>query len=559
MPTMKKSIASISEDSMEHSSCSSPYCSLSKIRRSQSVSEVHEDVLNITPRLSQHYPKFHVGGRMQVQNCSSSNSMTSTEVSMPKSATELIEEIATLEVEVVHLERYLLSLYRTAFDQCIANSSNTTEASKSPSEWQSCNEIMKENRASSHSISYYDMNDNTDRCQNSKRTDVRRKINFENIEDTSSRLSITDEPKKDVNQSMSYHSKSLADHLGASIFDHVPQTASKLSEDIIKCICAIYSKLSVSQTQQTDIMPSPSSSPSSTLSAHDACDSWSSRHHYEGATTSPCSYYSPKNKQSSYSQSSYCGIVEIPRISVDGDKFGYASKMLDIFRSLIRKLEKINPDCMNHEEKLAFWINIHNALVMHAFLAYGLHQNHMKSTCSIMKAAYNVGGHTVNAHVIQSSILGCHLNRHALGLKSLLSPSKSLKKVKDKHPFALELSEPFAHFALSLGGYSDPAVRVYTAKNIYKELKLAKEEFIQATVRIETGNKIIIPKVLYYYAKDASLELTFLTKMVSESMPEILQKNIEGCLNHRKIEKRIEWSPYKSSFRYLVHRDLVKI
>lgn len=32
-------------------------------------------------------------------------------------ATELIKEIAVLEVEVVHLEQYLLSLYRKAFDQ----------------------------------------------------------------------------------------------------------------------------------------------------------------------------------------------------------------------------------------------------------------------------------------------------------------------------------------------------------------------------------------------------------------------------------------------------------
>ncbi|KAJ6801779.1 uncharacterized protein M6B38_196060 [Iris pallida] len=32
-------------------------------------------------------------------------------------AAELIKEIATLELEVVHMERYFLSLYRTAFTQ----------------------------------------------------------------------------------------------------------------------------------------------------------------------------------------------------------------------------------------------------------------------------------------------------------------------------------------------------------------------------------------------------------------------------------------------------------
>ncbi|RCV32424.1 hypothetical protein SETIT_7G001700v2 [Setaria italica] len=43
-------------------------------------------------------------------------------------------------------------------------------------------------------------------------------------------------------------------------------------------------------------------------------------------------------------------------------------------RTLIKWLEKIDPRKMEHEEQLCFWINIHNALVMHAFMAYGLQE-----------------------------------------------------------------------------------------------------------------------------------------------------------------------------------------
>lgn len=35
------------------------------------------------------------------------------------------------------------------------------------------------------------------------------------------------------------------------------------------------------------------------------------------------------------------------------------------FRSIIYKLGQADPSKLNHEEKLAFWINVHNALVMH--------------------------------------------------------------------------------------------------------------------------------------------------------------------------------------------------
>ncbi|CDY55083.1 BnaA02g34730D [Brassica napus] len=49
-----------------------------------------------------------------------------------KQATDLIKEIALLEMEVVHLEHYLLSLYRKAFDQQITPNSESKKP-KSPS------------------------------------------------------------------------------------------------------------------------------------------------------------------------------------------------------------------------------------------------------------------------------------------------------------------------------------------------------------------------------------------------------------------------------------------
>uniref|UniRef100_A0A6V7QS70 DUF547 domain-containing protein n=1 Tax=Ananas comosus var. bracteatus TaxID=296719 RepID=A0A6V7QS70_ANACO len=247
----------------------------------------------------------------------------------------------------------------------------------------------------------------------------------------------------------------------------------------------------------------------------------------------------------------------IPKISIDADRFGYASTMLANFRSLIRHLEKIDPRKMVHEEQLAFWINIHNALLMHAFLAYGLHDNQMRSTYSILKASYNVGGHSVNAHVIRSSILGCQSNRPPLWVRALLSPRKRLSTPNGRHPYALHHLEPLAHFALSTGAYSDPAVRLYTAKGIYQELELAKTEFIQGNVTIRKRTKIVLPKILYYYAKDTNLELCDIVDMVCKCMPETRQRAIEQCLRE-KIDKCIEWLPYNSAFTYVVYRDLAE-
>ena len=39
-------------------------------------------------------------------------------------------------------------------------------------------------------------------------------------------------------------------------------------------------------------------------------------------------------------------------------------------RSLICRLEEVDPRKLKHEEKLAFWINVHNALVMHVMTLF---------------------------------------------------------------------------------------------------------------------------------------------------------------------------------------------
>ncbi|MCL7026537.1 hypothetical protein MKW94_022121, partial [Papaver nudicaule] len=64
----------------------------------------------------------------------SSSQFTLDEYSISKPATELIKEIAVLELEVVYLEQYLLTLYRKAFDEqsSILSPSSKDETLKSP-------------------------------------------------------------------------------------------------------------------------------------------------------------------------------------------------------------------------------------------------------------------------------------------------------------------------------------------------------------------------------------------------------------------------------------------
>ncbi|KQJ90811.1 hypothetical protein BRADI_4g34005v3 [Brachypodium distachyon] len=440
------------------------------------------------------------------------------------SVADLAGEIAALEQEVIRKELHLLSLYRRAFDQYLSDSSSVASMS----------EVDQETPKT--------IDEGALRLRDIKQSAA---FNLPTVSDS----------KSEVSRPALRHS-SLVNFLSASISDYVPKISCKLSEDILSCIAAVYCKLAstLSQDAESVASPSPSVSSSSTFSPRRRNDSWSPRYNFDTAT-SPHQYgYQKDNNEKNRD------MIIVPRIRIDADKFNYASKMLENIRSLIQRLEKIDPTKMTHDEQLCFWINIHNALVMHAFLAYGLHDKRMKSTDMILKAAYNVGGQSINAQIIQNSILGCQSHRPSLWVRTLFTPAKrSTTGSTTRHPYALHHSEPIVHFALSTGAFSDPPVRLYTAKKIHHQLERARTEFIQANVAVRK-QALQLPKVLHYYAKDTVLELRHLVELVSESTSEAQQKEMVQ-LQHRlrrRIDKCVEWLPYKSNFRYVVHRDLAE-
>ncbi|CAA2975726.1 Hypothetical predicted protein [Olea europaea subsp. europaea] len=99
------------------------------LQRAYNSQLLKDDVLNVSPRPSHHLnPTRHMRRTFvdkssicwdsRKEQCFESVAASLSD-SMPtsKSSAELVNEIATLEFEIVQLERYLLSLYRTVFQQ----------------------------------------------------------------------------------------------------------------------------------------------------------------------------------------------------------------------------------------------------------------------------------------------------------------------------------------------------------------------------------------------------------------------------------------------------------
>lgn len=481
-----------------------------------------------------------------------------TEELMPKAASNLIKETALLELEVVFLEQYLLSLYREKFKQRHFSSSTVNRRSKTTP-------LKQENTFSpTFESDITSKFENLEKCRGSWEADELLDCHFNRCSSSLSQRSASSiGPSLPVGAPHSYFSQpltmmehasatstvmSLGEHIGTHIYEHVSKTPNWISEEMIKCVSAIFCKLGDPSLTSHGFPSSPISF-SSSLS--------------EFPTQYPCNMWSPECKKNSSFNSQFigdskefsgpnCTMLEVQWMCRDNQKLKCIEDLLKNYRSLVSQLQAIDPSRMKHDEKLAFWINVHNSLVMHAFLVYGVPKSIPKRISLLLKAAYKIGGHAISVDIIQSSILRCRMPRPRQWLRSLCSSKTKLKAGALGKAYATQPHEPLLHFALCSGSHSDPMVRLYSPKRIYQQLEAAKEEYIKTTFCIKKGRKILLPKVVESFAKDLNLCPSGLVKMIEPFLPHSVLRCQRG-----NLWKNIEWIPHNFSFRYLLSEELV--
>jgi hypothetical protein len=311
--------------------------------------------------------------------------------SIAKPKEDLIEEISVLEMEVIYLEKYLLSMYRRIFGERSRNIKfETTKDSDLGSQ------VMLDSSIHRSESSLSQPSANSFRTSLPLETLAETSYLYHSLPLTMFKSGVGD---------TSNSRYSLEEHLDTSILEHDLETPNWVSEEMIKCISTVYYKLVDPPMVNRDFPLSPIVSCSS--SPQEQFEMWSPQH---GETSTFDSSLNSNQGLNEFS-GSYFTMVEVLRVNRDGQRLRSVEHILQKFRSLVSRLEEVDPSTMKHEEKLAFWINIHNSLVMHAFIVYGIPQSNQKRISLILKAAYRIGGKSVSVDKIQSSILGCRSHR----------------------------------------------------------------------------------------------------------------------------------------------------
>ncbi|XVF74169.1 hypothetical protein PTKIN_Ptkin13bG0038600 [Pterospermum kingtungense] len=483
---------------------------------------------------------------------------------LPPSTLELLAEVAVLEEEIVRLEEQVLHFRQDLYQEAVymSSSKRTMENSaelgeplphSTPKPDQQP-KILTRNASMARHLRFF--SDDTRGKENQSCTNST-KSNKESLAHKSQ--SIRTHVKRHLNDSKPAEKRldpqklqlerivrdqDSAEARNISTPDERPlgdDGPNKVSEELVKCLSSIFLRMSSIKMKSTaESFPSLSMLRSQVSS--EEAEIWD--------PYGICSDFGRRDI------GPYKHLFSIDAGSINLNRTSNSLFLLRRLKFLLARLASSNLQNLNHQEKLAFWINIYNSCMMNAFLERGVPESPEMVMDLMRKATINVGGCLLNAITIEHFILRLPYHSKFVSATSFQTFTKATKndEMTARSTFGLDLSEPLVTFALSCGSWSSPAVRVYTASQVENELEVAKKEYLQAAVGI-SSSKFAVPKLLDWYLLDFAKDLDSLLDWICLELPSELGKQAIKHLEKAKSESVLHFVqiiPYEFSFRYLL-------
>ncbi|XP_010520103.1 PREDICTED: uncharacterized protein LOC104799340 [Tarenaya hassleriana] len=322
---------------------------------------------------------------------------------------------------------------------------------------------------------------------------------------------------------------------------------NSVSEELVKCLMGIYFELSLTSREREG---SNTVSKLSLLHLKSASFKRKSVYEHNASNLDP---YGVVTGTSVRDIGQYKNFIHITRSSVDVSRLSDCSTSIVNLRVFLEKLSKVDPSFLSHKKKLAFWINSYNACVMNGFLEHGLPSSKEKLLATHRMATINVGGTRLNALEIEQLIL-----QNPFEHKEPIAVGE--KEINLERRYGLMCKEPNLVFVLCHGDWSSPAVRVYTSEEVVNELIKARTEYLEASIGVTSRRKIVVPRLLHSRLRDFTEDEKSLLEWICSQLPPLqrclqLKEAMMDCLKLTTsvpMDKVFEVRPHHYEFRYLL-------
>ncbi|KAL0963560.1 hypothetical protein UPYG_G00307990 [Umbra pygmaea] len=230
-------------------------------------------------------------------------------------------------------------------------------------------------------------------------------------------------------------------------------------------------------------------------------------------------------------------------LSADGKCVDYKSMSLSpVFKrycELAVQLQRVELQTLTREEKLAFFINTYNALVIHGNLRLGAPTNMWQRYRFFNYVSYLIGGEVFTLQDIENGVL----RGNRKGVAQLLRP---FSKNDPRLQVALPDAEPLIHFALNCGAKGCPPIKTYTPQDIDNQLRNSAEAFLDnddGCVVDSEKREVRLSQIFKWYKADFGGTDKKLLNWISEHMGESSKRSsLQSVLSSGKI--KVSYMPY---------------
>ncbi|KAG5008488.1 hypothetical protein GLYMA_09G280900v4 [Glycine max] len=197
------------------------------------------------------------------------------------------------------------------------------------------------------------------------------------------------------------------------------------------------------------------------------------------------------------------------------------SEELRRYVNMTQDLQRVNLLELSENETLAFFINLYNAMIVHAIIRVGC-QEGVINRKSFFDFHYLIGGHPYSLGAIKNGILRSNRRSPYSLIKPFGTGDRRLEH-------ALVKMNPLVHFGLCNGTKSSPKVRFFSPYRVAEELRSAAREFFENDgIEVDLEKRTIhLTPIFKWYSADFGQERNILKWIIN-----FLDANKAGLLTH---------------------------
>lgn len=211
-----------------------------------------------------------------------------------------------------------------------------------------------------------------------------------------------------------------------------------------------------------------------------------------------------------------------------------ASESFLAYRAAAEQLHLCDLGSLEEADRLAFLLNVYNALVIHGMVSLGVPSSPLANEGFFRNTAYRIGAHDFSLDDIEHGLLR--------GNQPHPSGKIFFSEQDPRLAWSLKKLDPRVHFALVCGAKSCPPIRLFTPERTDAALEAAARGFVSAETLVQPPNRVTLSSIFKWYGADFGATPREQLERIATWLPEDRAAELREVAKHPDLQ--VEYTKY---------------